>query len=225
MTEKIKIALLHWARKVIDQNVEWDDEKTHDAIQNLYELSIVQKMLLEQKHTDQNLWRYQQAQLNEMIESLTGKPKTESSKEENMEVAPMMETIKNMVTEMPEPETFEKLFETVEETPTFVPKAKEPVAEPLKTKNVPTEDRKNINDHFAKTLSIDLNDRLAFVTHLFEGDAKNYQSVLAQVVTFESWPEITHFIETKVQTEYNNWEGKQEVVERFLSILKKNFEE
>ena len=87
MTEKIKIALLHWARKVIDQNVEWDDEKTHDAIQNLYELSIVQKMLLEQKHTDQNLWRYQQAQLNEMIESLTGKPKTESSKEENMEVA------------------------------------------------------------------------------------------------------------------------------------------
>ena len=70
-----------------------------------------------------------------------------------------------------------------------------------------------------------MNDRLAFVTHLFEGDAKNYQSVLAQVVTFESWPEITHFIETKVQTEYNNWEGKQEVVERFLSILKKNFEE
>ena len=26
----------------------------------------------------------------------------------------MMETIKNMVTEMPEPETYEKLFETIE---------------------------------------------------------------------------------------------------------------
>ena len=45
MTEKIKIALLHWARKVIDQSAGWDEEKTHDAIQKLYELSIVQKML------------------------------------------------------------------------------------------------------------------------------------------------------------------------------------
>ena len=140
MTEKIKIALLHWARKVIDQSAGWDDEKTHDAIQNLYELSIVQKMLLEQETPRPKLVEAPTGTtFNEVIESLTGKPKTESSKEENMEVAPMMETIKNMVTEMPEPETFEKLFETVEETPTFVPKVKEPVAEPLKKKNVPTE--------------------------------------------------------------------------------------
>ena len=50
MTEKIKIALLHWARKVIDQSAGWDEEKTHYAIQKLYELSIVQKMLLEQEN-------------------------------------------------------------------------------------------------------------------------------------------------------------------------------
>ena len=42
------------------------------------------------------------------------------SKDENLEVAPMMDTIKNMVTEMPEPETYEKLFEKIEETPTFI---------------------------------------------------------------------------------------------------------
>jgi len=47
------------------------------------------------------------------------------SKDENLEVAPMMDTIKNMVTEMPEPETYEKLFEKIEETPTFIPKQKE----------------------------------------------------------------------------------------------------
>jgi len=225
MTEKIKIGLLHWARKVIDQSAGWDEEKTHDAIQKLYELSIVQKMLLEQENPDQNLWKQQQAQLSEVIESLTGKPIKESPKEENMEVAPMMETIKNMVTEMPEPETYEKLFETVEETPTFVPKANETIEKQPETKVSQTEERKNLNDQFAKILSIDLNDRLAFIKHLFEGDTKNYERVLAQVVTFDSWSEVFHFIEVQVQTEYNNWEGKEEIAERFFAILRKNFEE
>ena len=37
MTEKIKSALLKWASKVLDQNAQWDDEKTHEAIQKLYD--------------------------------------------------------------------------------------------------------------------------------------------------------------------------------------------
>ena len=225
MTEKIKITLLHWARKVIDQSAGWNEEKTHDAIQKLYELSIVQKMLLEQENPDQNLWKQQQAQLSEVIESLTGKSSNERPKEENMEVAPMMETIKNMVTEMPEPETYEKLFETVEETPTFVPKANEAVKKQPETRVSQTDERKNLNDQFAKTLSIDLNDRLAFVKHLFEGDTKNYERVLAQVVNFDSWSEVSNFIKVQVQTEYNNWEGKEDIAERFFAILQKNFEE
>ena len=142
-----------------------------------------------------------------------------------MEVAPMMETIKNMVTEMPEPETYEKLFETVEETPTFVPKANEAVKKQPETMIPQTEERQNINDQFAKILSIDLNDRLAFVKHLFEGDTKNYERVLAQVVTFDSWSEVSHFIKVQVQTEYNNWEGKEDIAGRFFAILRKNFEE
>ena len=91
---------------------------------------------MEQENPDQNLWKQQQAQLSEVIESLTGKSSNERPKEENMEVAPMMETIKNMVTEMPEPETYEKLFETVEETPTFVPKANEAVKKQPETKDL-----------------------------------------------------------------------------------------
>jgi hypothetical protein len=130
-----------------------------------------------------------------------------------------------MVTEMPEPETYEKLFETVEETPTFVPKANEAVKKQPETMIPQTEERQNINDQFAKILSIDLNDRLAFVKHLFEGDTKNYERVLAQVVTFDSWSEVSHFIKVQVQTEYNNWEGKEEIAGRFFAILRKNFEE
>ena len=224
MTEKIKIALLEWAKKVLNQEAQWDEEKTHEAIQKLYELSIVQKMLLEEETVNNGQWKRQQAQLNEVIESLTGESKKERIKEENMEVAPMMETIKNMVTEMPEPETYEKLFETIEDMPTFVPKDNEVSTETKESQFQKAEERKNINDHFAKTLSIDLNDRLAFIKHLFEGDTKTYERVLAQVVTYETWEEVFSFLEAHVKTEYDNWTGKEEVVERFLNTLQKNFE-
>ena len=224
MTEKIKNALIKWAKEVLNQETLWDEEKTHEAIQKLYELSIVQKMLLEEETPNNELWKRQQAQLNEVIESLTGKPKKEGDKEENMEVAPMMETIKNMVTEMPEPETYEKLFETIEEMPTFVPKEKEVSIESNDSPIQKVEERKNINDHFAKTLSIDLNDRLAFIKHLFEEDTKTYERVLAQVVTYETWEDVFNFLELQVKTEYDNWTGKEEVVERFLTTLQKNFE-
>ena len=223
MTEKTKIALIQWAKMVIDEHANWDEEETHKAIQKLYELSIFQKILLEQEDLDQNLWKHQQNQLTEVIESLTGSPKKEGAKEENMEVAPMMETIKNMVTEMPEPETYEKLFETVEETPTFIAKSNESKREQAESKTAITEERKNLNDKFANILSIDLNDRLAFIKDLFDGDIKNYERVLAQIITFESWTEVSHFIIKQVQIEYGNWEGKEEIVKRFLSILKKNF--
>ena len=224
MTEKIKIALLEWAKKVLNQEAQWDEEKTHEAIQKLYELSIVQKMLLGEETVNNDQWKRQQAQLNEVIESLTGESKKERIKEENMEIAPMMETIKNMVTEMPEPETYEKLFETIEDMPTFVRKDKEERIESNESQFQKAEERKNINDHFAKTLSIDLNDRLAFIKHLFEGDSKTYERVLAQVITYETWEEVFLFIEAHVKTEYDNWTGKEEVFERFLNTLQKNFE-
>jgi len=60
------------------------------------------------------------------LDTLTGPTKINKiEKEEELEVPPMMETIKNMVTEMPEPENYERLFEQVNEPPVFVPKNSE----------------------------------------------------------------------------------------------------
>ena len=53
---------------------------------------------MEQEEKDKLLWEYQQAQINDVIESLTEKSAKVKSKDENLEVAPMMDTIKNMVT-------------------------------------------------------------------------------------------------------------------------------
>jgi len=224
MTEKIKSALLKWAEKVINHQVQWDEEKTHQAIQNLYELSIIQKMLLEQESLDKNLWEKQQSQLSEVLKSFSGDPEKEIVKGEEFEVAPMMDTIKNMVTEMPEPEAYEKLFETFEETPSFEPKKKENSVKQSKQEVETIPEIKNINDRFNKTLRIDLNDRLAFIKNLFEGDTASYEKVLSQIVTFESWEEVFNFIDVQVKTEYDNWNKNEEIADRFLAILQKNFD-
>ena len=224
MTEKIKSALLKWAEKVINHQVQLDEEKTHQAIQNLYELSIIQKMLLEQESLDKNLWEKQQSQLSEVLKSFSGDPEKEIVKGEEFEVAPMMDTIKNMVTEMPEPEAYEKLFETFEETPSFEPKKKENSVKQSKQEVETIPEIKNINDRFNKTLRIDLNDRLAFIKNLFEGDTASYEKVLSQIVTFESWEEVFNFIDVQVKTEYDNWNKNEEIADRFLAILQKNFD-
>ena len=224
MTEKIKSALLKWAEKVINHQGQWDEEKTHQAIQNLYELSIIQKMLLEQESLDKNLWEKQQSQLSEVLKSFSGDPEKEIVRGEEFEVAPMMETIKNMVTEMPEPEAYEKLFETFEETPSFEPKKKEDSVKQSKQEVETIPEIKNINDRFNKTLRIDLNDRLAFIKNLFEGDTASYEKVLSQIVTFESWEEVFNFIDVQVKTEYDNWNKNEEIADRFLAILQKNFD-
>ena len=223
MTEKIKTALVQWATNIIKDQSNWDDEKTHDAIQKIYELSIFQKMLIDQEEIDQSLWERHQKKLDEVINSLTEDTNKEKTKDEDMEVAPMMETIKNMVTEMPEPETYEKLFESVGTPPTFMSKKNESIRNKLDTEKDISNDKKNINDQFSKKLSVDNNERLAFIKHLFDGDTNNYERVLNQTLTLGSWAEVSNLISSKVKIEYNNWKGKEDIADRFLTVLQKSF--
>ena len=223
MTEKIKTALVQWATNIIKDQSNWDDEKTHEAIQKIYELSIFQKMLIDQEEIDQSLWERHQKKLDEVINSLTEDTNKEKIKDDDMEVAPMMETIKNMVTEMPEPETYEKLFESVGTPPTFMSKKNESIKNKLDTEKDISNDKKNINDQFSKKLSVDNNERLAFIKHLFDGDTINYERVLNQTLTLGSWAEVSNLISSKVKIEYNNWKGKEDIADRFLTVLQKSF--
>ena len=223
MTEKIKTALVQWATNIIKDQSNWDDEKTHDTIQKIYELSIFQKMIIDQEEIDQTLWERHQKKLDEVISSLTEDTNKEKIKDDDMEVAPMMETIKNMVTEMPEPETYEKLFESVGTPPTFMSKKKDSIRNKLDTEKDISNDKKNINDQFSKKLSVDNNERLAFIKHLFDGDTNNYERVLNQTLTLGSWAEVSNLISSKVKIEYNNWKGKEDIADRFLTVLQKSF--
>jgi len=226
MTEKIKQALKIWAEDVLKNQAQWDTVQLHQAIQTLYELSVCQKILMDENSPSTDLWKRQQVELSSVLETLTGPLQTKKiDTEDSLEVPPMMETIKNMVTEMPESENYELLFNAVEEPPIFIPKDEQgnkvnqnEVAPPLHS-----EERKNLNDHFTTSLTIDLNDRLAFIKHLFEENVSDYEAVISQIVTYETWDEVLYFIDTKVKIEYPHWKDKEDIKERFMTILKNNF--
>lgn len=87
-----------------------------------------------------------------------------------------------------------------------------------------TESRaKSINDTVNKGLNIGLNDRLAFINHLFEGHAEDYTRVLSQINTMKNFEEAESFIKGKVKPDYNYWLDKEKYSERFMSIIEKRF--
>ncbi|WP_338355998.1 hypothetical protein [Yeosuana marina] len=142
---------------------------------------------------------------------------------------PGMKTIRDMVEHMPEEdkvfkelnrdkqrkqEILEDLTAGFENLPQF-----EPVVNAQKV-NV----NKSLNDRLkANTLNIGLNDKLAFIKHLFDGKLEDYERVLSQINTATSFDEAGKLVQNIVKPDYNNWIGKEEVEERFMEIIESKF--
>jgi len=82
---------------------------------------------------------------------------------------------------------------------------------------------KSLNETLANSLNIGLNDRLAFIKHLFDGKTEDYNRVLSQISTHSTFEEAESFIKGKVKPDYNHWLDKEEYSKRFMKIIEKNF--
>lgn len=81
----------------------------------------------------------------------------------------------------------------------------------------------SLNDALSNSISISLNDRVAFVKHLFNESNEDYNRVLSQLNTFDTFVDAKNFLNEMVIPEYNYWVGKEEYLERFLEIVEKKF--
>lgn len=100
-----------------------------------------------------------------------------------------------------------------------------PVFEPIgQSQNDVFNGKKSLNDRI-KTggLHIGLNDKIAFIKHLFDGKSEDYDRVLSQLNTFRSFANAKNFMDTIVKPDYNNWDGKEEFEERFIQIIEAKF--
>jgi len=81
----------------------------------------------------------------------------------------------------------------------------------------------SLNDRLSKGIIIGLNDRIAFMSNLFANSSEDYNRVLSQLMTFDTFDEAKNFIDNMVKPDYDNWEGKDEYAERFMEIIERRF--
>ena len=73
-------------------------------------------------------------------------------------------------------------------------------------------------------IAIGLNDRIGFVKNLFGDVTEDFNRVISQLSTFDSFEEAQEFIEDMVKPDYDEWKGKEDYEERFMEIVAKKFE-
>ncbi|TPD65356.1 hypothetical protein [Flavobacterium microcysteis] len=91
--------------------------------------------------------------------------------------------------------------------------------EPEKVEETP----KPAVEKVTKGITIGLNDRVGFVNHLFGGSNEDFNRVLSQLNTFDTFQDAQNFIEDLVKPDYNEWKGKEDYAERFLEVVENKF--
>ncbi len=81
----------------------------------------------------------------------------------------------------------------------------------------------SLNDRLNKAISFGLNDRIGFEKKLFGGSSDDFNRVVSQLNTFDSFEEAKAFVDDFVKPDYNNWEGAEEFETRFMEIIEKKF--
>ena len=144
---------------------------------------------------------------------------------------PVMEKIKDIVAQMPpEADAIEAMFQQITQQPDVVKNDKDEIGEygriaEFEEDKKPQESKpKRLNDRISRGLSFGLNDRIAFIKHLFNGSDTDYNRVLSQLNTANSEEEAFNLIDQMVKPDYNNWEGKEMYETRFKELIARKFD-
>lgn len=83
-------------------------------------------------------------------------------------------------------------------------------------------DSKSLNDRLQNTIQIGLNDRIAFVKHLFDNNQNDFNRVISQLNTFKTEKEARSFINKMVKPDYD-WSDGEAYETRLFEIIERRF--
>lgn len=130
--------------------------------------------------------------------------------------------------EKPQGTDKEEIQAEIKETEAQILQRKESATEQRETKglNDGMEAPKSINDQLGtgSAIQVGLNDRIAFVKHLFNDSQEDFNRVLSQLNTLDTYLESMYFVENLVKPDYN-WEDKKPYEDRLIELIKKRFGE
>ncbi|QBA65284.1 hypothetical protein [Muriicola soli] len=227
MKRKLKEELVKLSTEIITSQDKDDIPGLYEAAKNLYEKLAVLKFI-EEKLNDIEIDVSKNVIASKFEKMATavmagnkGVPENNPHEEDIM--TPGIDTIKHMVSEMPKDVNIEQLFaEFVAKTEVQKNDANEVTPDQVIPEK--SEKERSLNDKLTKKeIVIGLNDRLAFVKHLFNDSTEEFNRVLSQLNTIESVDRSMAFIDNMVKPEYNNWEGKDDYATRFIALIQRRF--
>lgn len=244
MKKKLESELISIAHRILKLKGREDVDKMHAEVSALYEKLTVLKFAQENFEDDMPTIGGDSSFFGMLDVAFNNKVSDNIEVEDKIYInlddveddgimEPVMEKIKDIVAQMPEEtqqidEVFEKaipktnyhkndleeLTADFKEMPIF-----EPVAEAKQ------DIKKSLNDKLKRGgITIGLNDKIAFIKHLFDGKNEDYDRVLSQINTSSSFHEASHLIQNIVKPDYNQWEGKEDYEERFMEIIESKFD-
>jgi hypothetical protein len=248
MKKKLESDLISIAHRILKLKGKEDVNKLHAEVTQLYEKLTVLKFAQDNFEEDMptigsgtsffdTMERTFNNKVSDTIEVDDQVYVNVDDSEDDGIFEPVMEKIKDMVAQMPQ-EThavdamvesvipngkskkneLEELVADFQEMPVF-----EPVTEANKRKA--DNEKKSLNDKLKSTgFAIGLNDKLAFIKHLFDGKSEDYERVLSQINTSSTFEEANTLIQNIIKPDYNHWEGKTEFEERFMEIIESKFD-
>jgi len=241
MKKKLESELMSIAHKILKLKGKEDVNRMHKEVAALYEKLTVLKFAQEnfEDHlptigNDSSFFGMLDTAFNNKVSDnieIGDKTYVNVDEPDNEEITePVMEKIKDMVAQMPqEAQQVDAVFNAIQpkyhkndfeditadfiETPIFD-----------KVSDVKAAEKKSLNDTLKSGgLTIGLNDKLAFIKHLFDGKNTDYERVISQLNTMANFEEASTFIETTVKPDYNSWQNKEEYVERFMELIDARF--
>ena len=218
MPNKIHHKLKQLAKEILEMDEPYDYQKVYEGTLLLFERLILIKNA---ERFNKDFREDLETNSDQTLDFFKTQPSSETTQlkfNDLEEMSSIMdEYIKEIVKEVPETKTSvaDLFHENIEEL-SFERKGVETGNE----KGI----QKSLNDTFSKGLKVDLNDRSAFIKHLFDQNTKDYQRAISQIATLQSWEHAQKFILEIIKPDYNYWEGKEQYEIRFLKIVENNFQ-
>jgi hypothetical protein len=247
MKKKLESELVSIAHRILKLKGREDVDRMHEEVSKLYEKLTVLKFAQE-NFDDKMPTIGNDSSFFEMLDTAFNNKVSDNIEVENKVyvnvddiedddiMEPVMEKIKDMVAQMPEEtqqvdvileKTLPKETQTNVEFESIIPEyGSIPEFEPLEEakKRESEKAKTSLNDKLkGKQLQIGLNDKLAFIKHLFEGKREDYDRVVSQINTAPSLSDAQSLINQMVKPDYNNWEGKEDYEQRFMEIVEGKF--
>ena len=130
------------------------------------------------------------------------------------------ESIEEIITEE---KTEEKVIEDIAEETSPSQETPITINEAL-AQNTSSSRKLSVNEMLAsRNIAITLNDRLAFINNLFDGEVEDFENTIRYIFSQKEVDVVIEYITEIIKPYYNNWIEKEEYEKRFMEIILKYF--